>query len=134
MTFRRLLITKAAACLVFGVFLLAAPATLFAVLGAHLNDAGMFAAREYGSALIGACLLTWRARDVRAADARGAILLYLLVYDAFAMVVTIQATLSGVFDAPGWLIVAVYAFFAVASAGVMVRQTPYRRDIAGDRT
>lgn len=133
MTFRMLLITKAAVCLVFGLFLLAAPQALFGLLGANLGAAGMFTGREYGSALIGAFLLNWYARGTGAADARFAILLYLLVYDAIAMVVTVQATLSGVLNALGWGVVAVYAFFATAAAGILWREKPYRPDLADDR-
>jgi hypothetical protein len=122
-----LLVAKAAVCLVFGVFLLAAPTTLLGILGANLGAGGAFTGREYGSALMGALLLMWFAKDVRASDARGAILLYLLVYDAIAMVVTLQATLSSVLNALGWLIVAVYAFFAAASGFLIVRDRPLRR-------
>jgi hypothetical protein len=38
MTFRTLLIIKAAVCLVFGLFLLLAPAVLFELLGTTLNN------------------------------------------------------------------------------------------------
>jgi hypothetical protein len=122
-----LLITKALVCLVFGVFLLVAPSTLLGILGANLGTGGMFTGREYGSALIGAFLLTWFGRNVKATDARGAILLYLFVYDAIAMVVTLQATLSGVLNALGWSIFAVYAFFAAASGCLMIREKPFRK-------
>jgi hypothetical protein len=127
MSFRVLLVTKAVVCLAFGVFLLAAPSTLLGILGASLGAGGMFTGREYGSALIGAFLLTWFAKDVSASDARGAILLYLLVYDAIAMVVTLQAVLSGVLNTLGWGIVAVYAFFTVAPGFVLLRDKPFRR-------
>ena len=79
MTFRTLLIIKAVVCLVFGLFLLLAPGMLLNLLGTSLNDGGTFTAREYGAALIGTLLLAWFARDVKAADARGAILLDLLI-------------------------------------------------------
>ncbi len=130
MSFRMLLIVKAVVCLVFGVILLAAPKSLLGVLGAELGPAGMFTAREYGSALIGAMLLTWFARETKAADARCAILLYLLVYDAIAMLVSIEATLTGVLNVLGWGIVAVYAFFALASGWVMLREKPCRHPAA----
>lgn len=126
MSYRMLLITKAVVCLVFGVFLLAAPSTLLGILGVNLGAGGMFTGREYGSALIGAFLLTWFARNVKASDARGAILLYLLVYDAIAMVVTLQAVLSGVLNLLGWGIVAVYAFFTAASGFLLIRDKPFR--------
>ena len=127
MTFRTLLIVKAAVCLVFGVLLLIAPKALFGLLGTELGAGGMFTGREYGAALIGALLLTWFAKDVTAIDARGAILLYLLVYDAIGAIVTLQVVASGVLNALGWGIVAVYLFFAVASAHLLLKEKPFRR-------
>jgi hypothetical protein len=127
MTFRRLLIVKAAVCLVFGLLLLLAPAALLGLLGAELGVGGMFTGREYGAALIGILLLTWFAKDVRASDARGAILLDLLVYDAIGVVVTLHVVVSGALNSFGWGIVAVYVFFAAASGYLLLREKPFRR-------
>lgn len=124
MTFRSLLIIKAVVCLFFGVFLLAAPGLLFGMLGASLNAGGTFAAREYGAAMIGTLFLTWLARNVKAADARRAVLLDLLVYDAIGVVLTVAAVLSGVLAALGWGIVVVYLFFALGSAYVLLAGRP----------
>lgn len=127
MTFRTLLIIKAAVCLAFGVYLLIAPASLLGLLGASLGAAGSFTAREYGAALIGMLLLTWFAKEVRAPDARGAILLDLLVYDAVGVVITLLAVNSGVLNALGWAIVVVYLFFALASGYLLLKQKPFQR-------
>lgn len=127
MSFRTLLIIKAAVCLAFGLFLLLAPATLLDLLGATLNDGGTFTAREYGAALIGTLLLSWFAKDVKAADARGAILLDLLVYDLIGMVVTLLVVLSGVLNALGWAIVAVYLFFTLGSGFLLIKERPFQR-------
>jgi len=120
MTFRTLLIIKAAVCLVFGIALLVAPVALIGLLGGGLCGAGVFTAREYGAALVGTLLLTWFARGVSASDARRAILLDLLVYDAIGVVVTLQVVVSGVLNGLGWAIVAVYLFFAVGSGYVLL--------------
>ena len=127
MTFRTLLIIKAIVCLVFGVILLLAPGTLFGLLGATLNDGGTFTAREYGAALIGTLLLTWFAKDVKATDARGAILLDLLVYDGIGVVITFLVVLSGVLNALGWGIVVVYVFFTVGSAYLLLKERPFQQ-------
>ena len=120
MTFRTLLVIKAVVCLFFGILLLAVPGMLFGLLGGTLNAGGLFTAREYGAALIGTLLLTWFAKGVRAADARRAILLDLLVYDAIGVVITCAAILSGVLNPLGWGIAVVYLFFAAGSAYVML--------------
>jgi len=126
MTFRALLITKAVVCLAFGVFLLVAPASLLALLGASLVGAGLFTAREYGAAMIGTLLLTWFAKDVQARDARAAILLDLLVYDALGVIVTLLVVVAGVLNALGWGIVAVYAFFTIGSGWLLLKEKPLR--------
>jgi hypothetical protein len=120
MSFRALLMAKALTCLVFGVLLLAAPGMLFGILGGNLNATGMFAAREYGAAMIGALFLTWMARHVRATDARRAILFDLLVYDGIGVVITVAAIFSGVLNALGWGIVGVYLLFTVWSGLVLL--------------
>ena len=124
MTFRTLLIIKAVVCLVFGVFLLVAPAWLFGLLGAAISGTGLFPAREYGAAMIGTLVLCWLARGVQASDARAAILLDLLVYDAIGVVITLAVVLSGGLNALGWGIVVVYAFFAVGAGYVLLREKP----------
>jgi len=113
------LVTKAVVCLLFGLFLLAAPGVLFGLLGGNLNSAGMFAAREYGAALIGSLLLMWFAKNVTAADARRAILLYLFVYDAIGVIITVATIISKTLNALGWGVVVVYLLFSVWS-GIML--------------
>jgi len=119
MTFRTLLIAKAAVCLAFGLLLLLVPVALLSLLGAELGAAGTFTAREYGAALIGALFLMWLAKDVQASDARRAILLYLLVYDAIGVIITVPAVLSGVLNWLGWSIALVYLFFALGAGYVL---------------
>jgi hypothetical protein len=127
MSFRTFLIIKALVCLFFGIILLIIPAQLFGLLGGSLGDTGRFAAREYGAALIGTLLLTWFARNVKAADAKGAILLDLLVYDAIGVIITLLVVLSGTLNALGWGIVVVYLFFAVESAYLLLKEKPFRQ-------
>ncbi|MBP1598419.1 MAG: hypothetical protein H6Q05_3796 [Acidobacteria bacterium] len=132
MTFRSLLIIKAVVCLVFGVFLLLAPDVLLGMLGGSVNEAGKFTAREYGAALIGTLLLTWFARDVRAADARRAILLDLLIYDLIGTVITLAVVLSGVLNALGWGICVVYLFFAVGSGYILSKEKSFQQAHASE--
>jgi hypothetical protein len=126
MTFRTLLVIKAIVCLVFGAVLLVAPSFLLRILGGVVSAAGLFTAREYGAAMIGTLLLTWFAKGVAARDAKGAILLDLLVYDAIGVVITLVAVLTGVLNVLGWSIVIVYLFFTAGSAYVLRRERPFR--------
>jgi len=100
---------------------------LLGVLGGDLGAAGKFTAREYGAALIGTLLLTWLAKGVKAVDARGAILLDLLVYDAIGVIVTLHAVLSGVLNALGWGIIGVYAFFTAGAGYLLLKERPLQQ-------
>lgn len=126
MTYRTLLIAKAVVCLAFGLLLLLAPVALLGVLGAELGAAGTFTAREYGAALIGALFLMWFAKDVKAPDARLAVLLYLLVYDAIGVGITVPAVVAGVLNWLGWGIVLVYLFFALGAGYVLGQEKAER--------
>jgi hypothetical protein len=131
MTFRTLLVLKAAVSLVFGVYILTAPASLLALVGGSLPGAGPFTAREYGAAMIGTLLLTWFAKGVQARDARKAILLDLLVYDAIGVLVTLWALGTGLLNALGWGIVVVYAFFALGAGYVLAKERSLQASSAG---
>ena len=126
MTFRTLLIIKAFVCLVFGIFLLLAPGMLLGLLGAELNEGGTFTAREYGAALVGTLLLTWFAKDVKAADARRAILLDLLIYDLIGVVITFLVVVSGVMNVLGWAILVVYLFFTLGAGYLLFKERSFQ--------
>jgi hypothetical protein len=113
MSYRNVMVIKAAVCLVFGILLISVPGAVFGILGADLNPGGTFAAREYAAALIGNLLLTWLARNAVDSPARRAIITALFVYDAVGVIVSLFAVLSGILNPLGWLIVAVYLFFTL---------------------
>ena len=125
MSYKTLLVIKAAVCLGFGTLLLFLPATLYKLFGALLTPPGVFAANEYGAAMIGIMLLTWFGREIVDAKARRVILLLILVYDAIGVVVTLIATLAGVLNLLGWGVVLLYLFLALGAAYVM-RGEPQR--------
>jgi len=113
MSLKTLMIIKAVVCLTLGGILLLVPNFLYSFFGASLNDAGVFAAREYGAALIGTLFLTWFARNAAESQSRRAIILDLFIYDAIGVVITLIATLTGVLNWLGWAVVVLYLFFAV---------------------
>jgi len=113
MTYKSIMVIKAAVCLVFGIILISVPGALLSFLGAALSPGGSFTAREYAAALFGNLMLTWFARNAAESDARRAIILALFVYDAIGFVVSLSSVLSGALNPLGWFIVAVYLFFTV---------------------
>ena len=122
MTFKNLLVVKAAVCLVFGVQLLLVPSFLLGLLGAPVNDGSLIMGREYGAALIGIMVLTWMTREMGDSSARRPILLFLLVYDGIGFVVTTMAVVAGTFNLLGLGIAIVYLFFTVGSAYVLRKE------------
>jgi hypothetical protein len=113
MSFRTMMVIKAAACLVCGIPMLMAPELLMSLFGVTLDAGGILVARLYGAAILGNLMLTWFGRNVAASDARRAICIHLLVYDAIGCVVAILATLSGVMNVLGWSVVLLYLFIAL---------------------
>lgn len=113
MNFKTLMIIKAVICLTFGILLLLLPGFTYSLFGASLNDAGIFAAREYGAALMGSLCLTWYARNAAESQSRRAIILDLFIYDAIGVVISVLALIQGLFNPLGWGLVAIYLFFAV---------------------
>ncbi|HVN75474.1 MAG TPA: hypothetical protein VMT19_04100 [Thermoanaerobaculaceae bacterium] len=130
MTYRTLLVAKAAVALFFGAQLLLAPVPVFGLMGVQLGAAGSFPAREYAAAMLGIMVLTWLAKDVKAPDARGAILVQLLAYDGIGVVITLHALATRLLNPLGWGIVAVYLFFTAGSAWVLAKKHPFRRPSA----
>src|SRR4030043_861855 len=113
MSLKTLMIIKAVVCLTLGAILLLVPNFLYSFFGTTLNDAGVFAAREYGAALIGTLFLTWYARNAAESQARRAIILDLFIYDAIGVVITLIAVLTGVMNPLGWAVFALYLLLAI---------------------
>lgn len=116
MSFRSLLVAKAAACLIFGPLLLLVPDRLATLLGMSLGPAGRFVAGLYGASVIGNLMLTWLARDTPPSRARLPIIIALLAYDGTGFVVTLLAILGGVVNSLGWAVAAMYLFLTVVPA------------------
>jgi len=113
MKLKTLLIIKAAVCLCLGIPILIVPNLIYSIFGASLTVGGVFAAREYGSSMMGNLMLTWFARNSQESETRWVIILALFVYDAVGFIVTLLAIISGDLNALGWLIVVIYLFFAL---------------------
>jgi hypothetical protein len=113
MSLKTLMILKAVVCISLGSLLLLVPGFTYSIFGASINDAGAFAGREYGAALIGTFLLTLYARNAVESQARRAIILDLFIYDAIGAIITLIAQLSGLFNPLGWAIVALYLLLAI---------------------
>ena len=123
MSYKTLTIVKCLVCLGFGPFLLFFPGQLLGLLGAPLLGLGAaITAREYGAALVGNVFLTWFSRNAGPSSTRTAIIIYLFVYDAVALVAITIMQLQGAMNLLGWGIVAVYLFFTVGYGYLLLKQ------------
>lgn len=104
---------KAVVCLVFGILFVLVPGPLMSIYGVSLGSGGALVARLYGASLLGNLLLTWFARNDAGSEALRASVLALMVYDAIGFVVALVAVLTGVMNALGWAVVALYLLLAV---------------------
>ena len=111
MRLNTLMVVKAVVCLAFGVLLLVIPGPLMSLYGVTLDDGGMLMARLYGASLLGNLMLTWFGRVDPGSEALRAAVLGLTVYDAAGLIVALIAMLSGVMNALGWSVVAIYLVF-----------------------
>lgn len=122
MSYKVIMIIKAVVCLGFGPLLLFFPNELYGFFGATLGGGGVFAAREYGSAVIGVLLLTLFALNAEKSIARRAIIIFLFAYDAIALVATLLFQLGGGMNSFGWSVVFVYAFLTVCFGYLLFRE------------
>lgn len=113
MKFKTLMIIKAIVCLVLGLAILIVPKFLYGIFGIAISGAGIYPAWEYGASLIGNFLLTWFARYARESKGRRAIIKGMTFYNGLGFVATLYAVLSGWMNPLGWLVVALYLFFAI---------------------
>ena len=66
--------------------------------------------------------LTWFSRNAGLSSTRTAIIIYLFVYDAVALVAIAIMQLQGAMNLLGWGIVVVYLFFTVGYGHLLLKQ------------
>jgi len=108
---------KAVIELVFGIGFVLMPVTVGSVFGMNLNPSGALMAQLFGAAFIFGSIVLWLARNAPSSDAAlRAIVLAVVVSNTIGFVVTLLATLSGVWNGLGWLPVGLYLVFGLGFA------------------
>ncbi len=100
---------------VFGVGFVLMPRIAASYFGMDLTPAGVLMGQLFGTAFIFGSIVAWLARNARS-DVVQPILIGIVVSNAIGFVVTLMATLSGVWNVLGWLPVALYLVFGLAFA------------------
>ena len=112
MTLSRFLVVKAIISLAFGIAFAVVPAAAMALFGVTLDPAGVIMARFLGASLIGIGLVCWFDRSADH-DALQGITLSLFVGDTIGFIVALQGQLSGMMNALGWIVVAIWLLLAL---------------------
>lgn len=111
-----LFILNTLVALSYGLGALLAPAWVMSSYGLTLNPAGELMTRFYGAELIAHGWMTWLVRNAGASPTRKAILSSRCIGNAIRTGVALLFMASGQADARGWLIIALFTFFALAYA------------------
>ena len=112
MTLSRFLVVKAILSLAFGIAFAVVPAAAMALFGVTLDPAGVLMARSLGASLIGIGLVCLFDRSADHEALQG-ITLSLFVGDTIGFIVALQGQLSGMMNALGWIVVAIWLLLAL---------------------
>lgn len=107
------LAVKAVISLVFAIAFVLIPATYLSWGGVTLDAAGTCMARFFGVGLLGIGLVCWFLRSAADSEARRGILLGLFITDTVGFIVNLLAQLSGLWNALGWINVAIWLLLAL---------------------
>ena len=108
---------KAIVEVIFGIGFVLLPVALGSLFGMTLDPGGALMARLFGTAFIFGSIVLWLARNLTESDvAARAIIIAVVVSNTIGFIVTLIASLSGVWNALGWLPVALYLVFGLAFA------------------
>jgi hypothetical protein len=108
---------KAIVEVIFGIGFVLLPVALGSLFGMILDPGGALMAQLFGTAFIFGSIVLWLARNLTESDvAARAIIIAVVVSNTIGFIVTLIASLSGAWNALGWLPVALYLVFGLAFA------------------
>jgi hypothetical protein len=108
---------KAVVEVVFGIGFVLFPVKLGLVFGMELSPSGILMAQLFGTAFIFGSIVLWLARNVLVTDVAGrAIITSVVVSNAIGFIITLLASIHGVWNAFGWLPVVLYLVFGLGFA------------------
>jgi hypothetical protein len=108
---------KAIVEVIFGIGFVLLPVALGSLFGMTLDPGGALMAQLFGTAFIFGSIVLWLARNLPKSDVGArAIIIAVVVSNTIGFIVTFIASLSGVWNALGWLPVALYLVFGLAFA------------------
>ena len=116
---------KAVVEVIFGIGFVLMPKFMGGTFGMNFDASAALMAQLFGAAFIFGSIVLWLARNVDLDDVAGrAIVVGVVVSNAIGFIVTLMASLSGVWNAMGWLPVALYLVFGLAFAYFLFFRAP----------
>ncbi|MBP9041807.1 MAG: hypothetical protein KBF64_08550 [Anaerolineaceae bacterium] len=106
---------KAVVEVIFGVGFVVAPVLLGSMFGMNLDKQGALMSQLFGTAFIFGALILWLCKNFPWPEAQK-IVIAVTLSNAIGFVVTLIATLNGVWNALGWLPVGLYLVFGLVFA------------------
>jgi hypothetical protein len=106
------LIMKSIVCIVFGIGFVVIPTLTGSIYEITPDPDGLIMTRFFGAAFIGIGLILWLCKDADWSTLKG-ITLSLFIADIIGFIVALSGQLSGNFNSLGWMIVALWLFFAL---------------------
>ncbi len=111
------MIAKAIVEFVFGAGFVLFPGNLGSLFGMNLDAAGTSMAQLFGAMFIFGSIVMWSAHNQPASEpAVGGIIVAVIASNTLGFLVALFATLSGVWNALGWLPVALFLVFGLGFA------------------
>jgi hypothetical protein len=105
------LIVKAIVCFFFGIGYAVIPVTVGSIYAINLDADGILMARFFAALLFGIGLILWLLRNADW-NVLKVITLSLCIADTIGFIVALVAQLTGVMNALGWIIVAIWFLLA----------------------
>ena len=116
---------KAIVEVVFGIGFVLMPMTVGSMFGMDLGASGALMAQLFGAAFIFGSIVLWLARNEPLSHAAvRAIVVAVVISNAIGFLVTLIASLSGVWNTLGWLPVLLYLVFGLAFAYFLFMKRP----------
>jgi len=106
------LVVKAIISLVFGIGFVAIPTAVWSIYGVTVDSVGLLATRFFAACLIGIGLICWLTRNADT-NALKSITLSLFIADTIGFIIAIAGQLSGIMNAFGWIVVAIWLILAL---------------------
>jgi hypothetical protein len=118
MTLKHWMVIKGITTALGGIAFLVVPELMFNnLLGMNLEDGGILMSRLFGLAFMFEGTGIWSLRNASRPDpAMRAVIPTIVVVDTIGTVVTLLASLNGVWNALGWLFVGLYLLFTLVFA------------------